>query len=487
MGFLPVLSEERAPRLRHRPRLASGSCAENFRYSAGIYRGTREEALRFALNRIQPPLGLSHTRARSRMWSPTQPTTVFAMIEKPRIAAFVACGVVLVLLAGCASSSPEMDRAETALEGGEYGTALSSIEQALERDSSNTDAYLLKADVLRQRADSSMDPDVYADLFRRATAAEEKALEFEPDLRSEIERERRRVYDREIGRGERAYNYANKHDQSDLFPRAIGFFAAAAATQPDSARPALNEAYARLQVGQRKDVIPVLERYVERTDTAAKKAQKILGELYVSDGQYENATRLLDRATELYPGDREIQALRLNAYNQAGDVDEALAVYREQIEKTPTEASYRYNYGALLLKAKRYADAIEQLSAALEHRPENPEGQYNLGAAYLNAALVRDDSIATLEEDPDALRDTTMSVDQRIDRLVQKRQDFFENAIPPLERARRLTEDPYLQLEGKQQLRQNACRALLVAYVQTDRPNRAAQVEDCTGFARTAR
>lgn len=413
--------------------------------------------------------------------------TVSLMIERPRVAAFVVGGLVLAVLAGCASSSPEIDQAETALEQEEYGAALSSVEQALDRDSSNTDAYLLRASILRQRADSSMDPDVYADLFQRATASEEKALEFDSGLRSEVESERRRIYEREIRRADRAYNHASKHDQEDGFVRAIGFFAAAAATQPDSARPALNEAYARLQVGQRMEAIPVLEQYVERADTAAKDAQKILGELYVADGQYEKATRLLDRATDFYPGDRELQALRLNAYNQAGDVDEALAVYREQVEKTPTQASYRYNYGALLLKAKRYTDAIDQLSVAVEHRPDHPEGLYNLGAAYLNAALVRDDSIATLEENPDAMRDTTVTVDQRIDRLVQKRQDFFENAIPPLERARKLAEDPYLQLDGKQQLRQDACRALLVAYVQTQRSNRAGQVEDCTGLASSAR
>ncbi len=413
--------------------------------------------------------------------------TVSLMFERPRAAVFVVGGLVLAVLMGCAGSNPEIDQAETALEEEEYGAALSNVEQALDRDSSSTDAYLLRARVLRQRADSSMDPGVYADLFQRATAAEEEALELDPDLRADVESERRRVYDREIRRADRAYNHASKHDREEGFVRAIGFFAAAAATQPDSARPALNEAYARLQVGQRVEAIPVLEQYVERADTAAKEAQKILGELYVANGQYEEATRQLDRATDFHPGDPELQALRLNAYNQAGDVDEALGVYREQVEKTPTQASYRYNYGALLLKAKRYTDAIEQLSVAVEHRPDHPEGQYNLGAAYLNAALVRDDSVATLEQAPDALRDTTVTVDQRIDRLVQKRQDFFERAIPPLERARKLAEDPYLQLDGKQQLRQDACRALLVAYVQTQHSSRAAQVEDCTGLAGSAR
>ena len=178
-----------------------------------------------------------------------------------------------------------------------------------------------------------------------------------------------------------------------------------------------------------------------------------------------------------------MQALRLNAYNRAGDVDEALAVYREQIDKDPEEAAYRYNYGALLLKAGRYDDAIEQLSRAVELRPDNADGQYNLGAAYLNAALAREDSIATLQEEPSQLQTDDVSLEERIEQLTTRRQELFENAVPPLERARALTKEEFADIPDKRTLRRDACRALLVAYVQTDRPGKAAQVEECTEFA----
>ena len=394
----------------------------------------------------------------------------------------------MAALWGCGSQSPELTDAESAVEDGDYEAALASVERALERDTVTADAYLFKANVLRQMADSTMAPDRYIGLHRRATAAEDSALALRSRARRRVRRARQRVYDREVRRAEGAYNRASKYGDDDTFRRAVAFFGAAGATQPDSARPVLNEAFARLQVGQTEAVIPVLRRYVGRADTAEANAYKILGELYVSSQQYEAATDLLDEATGLYPADAELQALRLNAYNRSGDVDEALAAYREQIERTPDKPAHRYNYGALLLKAERYAEAISQLQRAVELRPDHAEGQYNLGAAYLNAALVRTDSVARLRDTPaDSLNETADAVEAQIRRLDQRRQQLFEQAIPPLERARRLSQEQYVDIEREETLRQDACRALLVAYVQTDRPNRAAQVQGCTGLARSGR
>jgi Tfp pilus assembly protein PilF len=399
------------------------------------------------------------------------------MIDETRTAALLVAsvGVALLLIAGCASSGPNVDRAKTALEQDDYSTALSNIEDALEQDSANTDAYLLKAKILRRIADSNMAPDRYRELFGRAREAEEQALSFDAGLREDVRARRQRVYEQEVERGELAYNRATKNDREEDYRRAVAFFGAAGVTEPDSAGPVLNEAFARLRLGERGAAIPVMEKYVERVDTASRKAYRILGRLYLGD-QTQKAVDLLDRATQLHPEDQELQALRLNAYNRAGIAEQALEAYRDQIQKNPNNATYRYNYGALLLEAERYTDAIAQLDSAIALRPGHVGSQYNLGAAYVNAALARDDSIAALEGGGASTADT-VSTEDRIDALVQKREGFFEKAIPPLERVRTMS-------TAGSPLRQDACRALMVAYVQTNRPNRAAQVEACTGFTK---
>lgn len=394
----------------------------------------------------------------------------------------------MAALWGCASQGPEMGDAASAFEDGNYEAALASVDRALGRDTVTADLYLFKANVLRQMADSTLAPDRYIDLHRRATTAEDSALALRSGAGSTVQSTRRRIYDREVDRAESAYNRAGKHKEEAPFRRAIAFFGAAGATQPDSARPVLNEAFARLQVGQTQAAIPVLRRYLERADTARKEAYKILGELYVSTQQYEAASDLLDEATGAYPADQELHALRLDAYDRSGDVDEALVAYREQAERAPDAPGYRYNYGALLLKAERYPEAIRQLRRAVELRPDNADGQYNLGAAYLNAALARTDSVAALRDaSADSLNRTAAAVEAQIRRLDQRRQQLLENAIPPLERARSLTQKQYVDLEGEETLRRDACRALLVAYVRTDRPTRAAQVQGCSGLAQSGR
>jgi len=376
-------------------------------------------------------------------------------------------------VAGCGSSSPGVNNAQTALEERDYERALSDVERALENDSTSTEAYLLKAKIFRERADTNLSPDQYTSLHQQAREAEERAIELDDDLQAPVQRRRAQIYEREWERGTLAYNQANKNDRPALYRRAIAAFGTAGIVQADSARPLLNEAFARLRVGEKEDAIPVLDAYVERADPPSKKAYKLLGQLYLGEND-KRAADLLDRATRLYPADQELQALRLNAYNRAGDAGQALAAYRKQIEDTPNSAAYRYNYGALLLEAERYADAIAQLDSAVALRPSHVGSQYNLGAAYVNAALARDDSIATLEArgGTPELADTTT---QRIDSLARRRTQLLRKAIPPLERARAMS-------AADSPLRQDACRALMVAYVQTDRPTRAAQVESCTGL-----
>lgn len=422
------------------------------------------------------------------------------MTGKQTATMFILCvGLVGGLLVGCGGSSPQVQTAETALKAGDYQDALSKIETALEKDSADTDAYLMRARVFRLMADST-NPEEYKRLHSQAREAEEKALSFDKDLREEVHTRRKRIFDREIDRGRLAYNRAKKYDKPDRYRQAIAYYGAAGIAQADSARPVLNEAYARLRVGQRKKVLPVLETYVERADTVASRAYKILGQLYMSHGQSDKAIRLLEDGIQQYPSDQALQGLRLNAYNRAGRVYEAMTAYRDRVEGDPENALYRYNYGTLLLEAERYSEAIAQLERAVEIDPDHVGSQYNLGAAYVNAALARDDSIAVIERG-EATRDSAavdsstagsdMSTDtfgtpqadvdstqreKRIQKLAQKREDFFKKAIPPLERVRRMDDTP-------RKVRRDACRALMVAYVQTNRPGRAARVEQCTGLA----
>lgn len=488
----------------------------------------------------------------------------------------------LVALSGCSIGNPDINAAKDAMEQQEYDRALAKVDSAIAKDSANAKAYAMKARILRQMADSTTPPDEYKMRYKQAREAEEMAVKYDPERRSTIKNQRKIAYIDQLQKGADAFNKARRSRSREQYLRAAAFFSAAGAVQPDSADPILNEAFARLQAARLKEsgvskqemteVIPTLERYIEKAERPSRSAYTILTQLYRQNGQTEKAIDLAETAIEdlsnrptmfrvsgtrgvkytgtieaggssrrvegtvrdriklsvsegmvsgsfqkkgggkrqmkgrlrvsLYlqgkeiasaqttsPSEKlsisedltgrtplaELQNQRLNALNKTGRTEEAIQAYKEQIERSPENATYRYNYGSLLLSADRYDEAAEQLKKAVELDPDDPKKQYNLGASYLNKGVALQDSLVSL-------RDSLMNRDQQpteeerkmVKELDQQRRNLFQRAIPPLERARQLSE-----AEG--QYRQSACSALFQAYVQTEQSEKAEKVKECAG------
>jgi tetratricopeptide (TPR) repeat protein len=468
------------------------------------------------------------------------------------------------------------------MEQGSYDRALANVDSAITKDSANAEAYMMKARILRQMADSTTPPSEYRSLFERARDAEQMAIKFDPGRRSTVQNQRKLSYLEEYQKGAKAFNKARRSGEKQDYMRAAAFFGAAGALRPDSTGPILNEAYARLnaaQVGQGENsaeemnkVIPILERYLEKEDEPSKNAYSILTQLYRQNNQPEKAIELANRAIEdlsnrpthfrisgtrgitysgsievdgstrnvegtvpdrvmlstsegmvsgsfwkkeggkrqvqgrlrvgLYKqgteaaGDQttsvsdtlkisqdltgmaplaELRNQRLNALNKTGQTEQAMEAYRQQIERNPEDATYRYNYGSLLLNADRYEEAAEQLQKAVELDPDDPKKQYNLGAAYLNKGVALQDSLVSMRDSITSKdRNPTEEERKMVKDLDEQRRELFRQAIPPLERAR--------QLSGPNgQYRQNACSALFQAYVQTEQTEKAKEVQKCAG------
>jgi tetratricopeptide (TPR) repeat protein len=203
--------------------------------------------------------------------------------------------------------------------------------------------------------------------------------------------------------------------------------------------------------------------YLEGTEVASGRTTSI--------GDTVSISQDLSSVTPL----AELQNYRLNALNQIGDTERAMSAYQQQIEKNPNDATYRYNYGSLLLNADRYDDAAEQLQKAVELDPNDPKKHYNLGAAYLNKGVALQDSLVSLRDSVLAKdRNPTEEERQQIKALDDQRLEYFNNAIPPLEQAREMS-----GADGR--YRQSACSALFQAYVQTEQMEKAQGVKECAG------
>ncbi len=70
------------------------------------------------------------------------------------------------------------------------------------------------------------------------------------------------------------------------------------------------------------------------------------------------------------------------ALYQSGDLDGAIAAYREYLAAQPDSIAARSNLGAALARAGRYEEAIAEYNQALEKSPGNPPLLLNLGLAY---------------------------------------------------------------------------------------------------------
>jgi len=479
-----------------------------------------------------------------------------------------------------------MSKAEDELQQQRYEQALASIDSALAQDSANAGAYLMKAKVLRQQADSTMSPEEYKTFYEKARAAEEQAIQFSPGARSDVEGQRRQTFAMQSQKGAKAFRRGRQTSDAMAYRQAAAHFGAASATYPDSVSIILNEAYARLNQAQSQEngsmtaAIPSLESYIEAASSPEKNAYDILSALYLQEGETQKAIELLEMAREdlsarpthfrlggtrglsysgtvqaggtsqpvegttpgrvsvdasdgevsgtfskeqkegqlrvrlFYKGGAvqdttistgsanlavnlseeaplaQIEGRLLNAYNQAGQTEKAMSEYREQIEKNPNNVTYRYNYGSMLLQADRYDDAIEQLETAVELEPGNVKAQYNLGAAYSNKARQVQNELTAVNDSLRAIsqkamennreptaeeKETVNKLDQQATELTEEKKALFEKAIPPLERAR--------QLSGPDgSFRTDACTALVTAYVQTERVDKAKEYEDCAGL-----
>ncbi len=509
--------------------------------------------------------------------TPTQRSAFFGLVLG---------GLLLGIMSACSVGNTNLSTAKEAMGNQNYEQALANIDTAIAQDSmARVKAYKMRADVLRQMADSTMAPDAYKDLFRQARAAEDSAVKYDPGVRSDVEGKQTLTYSQQYQKGAKTFRKAQRTADSSTFRRAAAYFGAASATYPDSASVILNEAYAVLntermkQSGDMTNAAPTLEKYLEKANQPDKNAYDILSALYLQKGENEKAIDLLETAREdlsarpasfrlagsqglNYSGtvegdggsrsvegtvpDRvmlntegqvsgtfekkqekgelqvqlyykgasvadtstttgsvtlsenlsekaplaELEGRLLNAYNRAGKTETAMAEYRQQIEKNPSNVTYRYNYGSMLLNADRYDEAIEQLEKAVELEPGNVKAQYNLGAAYSNKARLIQDSLRTVEDSIATIRDAAVEenrgptdeeekivneLDRKTKILAQKQRNIYKKAVAPLERARQ-------QANPDASVRKDACRALVTAYVQTNRVDKAREYEECSGM-----
>lgn len=391
----------------------------------------------------------------------------------------------LAVASGCAGGNPYIGEAESNLEGQNFEGAIAYTDSALAQPDLTPEAraeiFMLRARIYRTQADSSDDAQRHAELVAESVAAQEEAVSLNAGLRSDVQSRRQLQYIQEMQSGAQFFRNAQQSQNQTDYQSAAAYFRAAHTIMPDSASAYLNEAYALINAGDQEGAITPMEDYVQRADSVGADQYTLLGQLYLTNDRAEDAIPVLEAGGDEYPNNSDIQSLLLNAYNAAGQTEQAITAYRDQVESDPDNALYLYNLGSLLLNENRYDEAIEYLQRAVQSDPSNANAQYNFGAAHVNKAVAVNDSIATMEDslrtnEADLAEAEIQEMESTIQTLAEQRQQLFEDAVAPLERALELTE------QGSQN-RRGICRALFSAYVQTEQQQKAEGVQECAGYS----
>lgn len=107
-----------------------------------------------------------------------------------------------------------------------------------------------------------------------------------------------------------------------------------------------------------------------------------LGSSYRSRGQLDAAIAEYREAIRLKPSDEMFHCNLAIAFVEKGEHGEALREYEEALRLNPRDYHSHYSLGNLLSRLDRVDEAIAEYERAIEADPKRPEAHFNLAARY---------------------------------------------------------------------------------------------------------
>lgn len=405
------------------------------------------------------------------------------------ILCWISAILVLVAADGC-GSNPNVEGARLDLRAKNYQRALTNVNKAIENEPTNSEAHLLKGDILLE-----MLPDVIDSHDRTAHVGElagayAQAVMLDPEHRLYVEMQRISLYSGEFGLAMEAYRDADQlggRERANRFTIAARHFRNASMIIPDSVSALINEANAYYSAGEGQLAADAYEAAIalEHTDRnlfvyLARTYELMATEFAdpeVQPGYYRQMVRTLTVARQHYQDDAEIRKLLLNAYAMSEMMEDALPFFEEIYPLEQDNPIYLYNYGTLLMRQQDYERAIPLLSRAVELDSSYVNAHFNLGAAHVNRGVKIDERYQAVEDSlygggrKLAPRETD-HLEARKTSLEQLKAKYFAQAIIHLEFARHLLESELSDISG-------VCHALYLAYAKTNQRSRAEEANIC--------
>ena len=109
----------------------------------------------------------------------------------------------------------------------------------------------------------------------------------------------------------------------------------------------------------------------------------LLGYIYLTNRQYENAVTEAEKAVTLSPNDADAYAHMANIFNFVGRRKEAINLSKQAIRLNPFPQSYYFTFlGEALCLAGQYEEAIKAYKKTLHLYPKDSDSKKGLAVAY---------------------------------------------------------------------------------------------------------
>lgn len=117
-------------------------------------------------------------------------------------------------------------------------------------------------------------------------------------------------------------------------------------------------------------------------DEESAEAHLLLGSMLLLADDGHGAIKEFERAIQLDPNLRTLQAWYGRALMRMGDSVRAKSAFHAELDKSPTDFDANLFLGVLLRQDKEYDQALEYLSRAVRLRPHDQYARYHLAAVY---------------------------------------------------------------------------------------------------------
>ena len=172
----------------------------------------------------------------------------------------------------------------------------------------------------------------------------------------------------------RMFRRGNVYSNLERYEEAIDEYRKAIAADPNFTEAVRNLANIYYFLERNDEARPLLARYIEmqaEVTAGLIAAVSTLGELERAAGDFEAALPYDLRAIELDRGNDSQVHVMANTYNNGGDADKAIEVYRAAIEAMPENAFFDRSLGRILEQEGRLEEALAAYESASAKDPDS--------------------------------------------------------------------------------------------------------------------